>query len=225
MYIPDVTMDVVLNGEPSIRARDVKGEKDDEVLYQSVSVAKPPPPAYFDNPNDGCIKFGSRICIRHDSTKGLLRTSNSRYVPSLGTTSQNVIYIVRFQEPVQGDWWQVATVKEAMLKMESMSKDQTLSMAAACASSIHKSGSPVRRDQQEICSFGDVDLSDANDVWIVEKAEGNSGFWKTNEAFLLRHETTGQYLHSEGISYLGEMGVTAFGQRNDRNNYWCARFA
>ncbi|KAF9919922.1 hypothetical protein FBU30_010367 [Linnemannia zychae] len=85
--------------------------------------------------------------------------------------------------------------------------------------------------QNEVSTYGAENLSDANDIWIVEKAEGgcNGQEWDANDVFLLRHERTGAFLHSHDIQVdiNGRKGneVTTFaGDRNDQNNQLGTRF-
>ena len=89
---------------------------------------------------------------------------------------------------------------------------------------IHEEGSGL----QEVTGFTATDLTDPNDVWIVEacsdqlSAVGSVG---NNEIIRLRHEATGKYLHSDSafkspISMLQEVSCTMPGDDNDALDHW-----
>ncbi|KAF9348208.1 hypothetical protein BGX26_000370 [Mortierella sp. AD094] len=222
-YLKGVVIDIVLNGEPPLRAQDVKEEEKGEGL----SLVKSPLPAYSSEPDDNYIRFGSFICLRHMDTGGFLRAPNLRYNMS-GQSDQYVVYGVRSQNPGQEDWWVVvATEDENRDKNEQIQYGSRVRLFNKANSRwLHTHWDikpPVTPDQQQVTGTGDSASSDCNDVWIIEKAEDGNDYWKSKDIFLLQHESTGKYLHSHGVRFLGEKEVTAYDTRNNIDNLWRVR--
>ncbi|KAF9398552.1 hypothetical protein BGX21_007630 [Mortierella sp. AD011] len=205
------------NEEPPLSVKD----KNEEERKKSV------PPAYSSAPNDGNIRFGSRIYLRHVDTCGFLRTPNLHYRVDLGQSDQYIVYNFHALEPDREDWWEVTAPKDErdhVNKLPYGSRLRLFHVDNRRWLHSHYYKSPVTPNQQEVTGFGNSEISDVNDVWIVERVEGCSEFWRTSDVFILRHEATNRYLHSHPVRCYGEKEVVAYDKRNDINNLWRAQF-
>ncbi|KAF9350255.1 hypothetical protein BGX26_011543 [Mortierella sp. AD094] len=224
-YFPDAILEVILNVKTPVTVKDKKDEKELSLVKLS------PLPERSRDPEDNGIRFGSKICLRHMHTGGHLRTPDMCYNRQSGP-SQHVVYNFHSLEPRQDDWWEVfVTQEEKEVKglseqnIQYGSRVRFFNVAKSRWLHSHKEyKSPVTPGQQEVTGFGDVDNSDFNDVWIVERAEAGSDFWRTSDVFILRHEATNRYLYSHSTDFFGEKEVVAFSKRNDINTLWRAQF-
>ncbi|KAG0001830.1 hypothetical protein BGZ80_001547 [Entomortierella chlamydospora] len=231
-YVPDTILDVILNEEPSLSVKDKNEEpplsvKEKNEEEKKLSIEKSVLPAYSSAPNDDYIRFGSRIYLRHVDTCGFLRTPNLHYRVDLGQSDQYIVYNFHSLEPDREDWWEVTAPKDEkdhVYKLPYGSRLRLFHVDKRRWLHSHYYKSPVTPNQQEVTGFGNAETSDANDVWIVERVEGCSEFWRTSDVFILRHEATNRYLHSHPVRCYGEKEVVAFDKRNDINNLWRAQF-
>lgn len=126
------------------------------------------------------------------------------------------------------DWWQVATPYGQDIphghKVPYGSRVRLYHMATFKWLHSHQVKSPSS-GQNEVSAYGNDNQSDNNDNWIVEKVDGGSGDWNANDAFLLRHEGIGAYLHSHDVQFENFKEVTTYaGGAHDQNNQFGARF-
>ncbi|KXN70928.1 hypothetical protein CONCODRAFT_6464 [Conidiobolus coronatus NRRL 28638] len=179
--------------------------------------------------DDHRVHLGSKINLRHLATGRFVRSSAVNYQ---GGSGQQLVYAPSNQ-PEHEDWWQVLGPEHQGNIGDILRYGDRIRvhhMATFKWLHSHDIKSPSS-GQNEVSTYGTEQQSDANDLWIVEKADGgaNGQEWNINDVFLLRHERTGAYLHSHGININvnGRQGneVTTFkGPREDQNNQFGSRF-
>ncbi|KAF9398554.1 Stromal cell-derived factor 2-like protein 1 [Mortierella sp. AD011] len=185
------------------------------------------PPAYSPGLDGNYIEFGSKICLRHFKTGGLLRATDLRYK---SLSFQHVVYSTHSREPILDDLWEVVAPKDAK------GINRHLKHSLAYGSRIrlfnvsykrwlhsHMIGAPVTANHREVTGYGNTEKSDGNDHWIVERAEEGTDLWKNSDVFILRHEASDYYLHSRATLFSGEMEVSACSGRDTINNLWRAQ--
>ncbi|KAF9348205.1 Protein O-mannosyl-transferase 2 [Mortierella sp. AD094] len=188
------------------------------------------PPAYSFDPDDNYIRFGSTIFLRHFNTGGFLRMTDLRYKKSLGQSDQHIIYNVHSREPSLDDKWEVFAPKDGTefkgphkQNLPYGSRIRLFSEANNRWLHSHKYKAPVTTDHREVTGYGNINSTNDDDVWIIEKAEDGTDFWRTNDVFLLRHESSDRFLHSHATLFSGEKEVSACSERNSINNLWRAQ--
>ncbi|KAF9949360.1 hypothetical protein BGZ70_001807 [Mortierella alpina] len=155
-----------------------------------------PFPVFNNIGDDHFVHMGSKICLRH--------LASGRYVRSSARAYQG------------GSGQQVVLPYGSRVRLYHMATFKWLHS--------HQVKSPSS-GQNEVSAYGNDNLSDNNDNWIVEKVDGGSGDWHANDQFLLRHEGTGAYLHSHDVQFENFWEVTTFaGDAGDRNNIFGTRF-
>ncbi|KAG0077891.1 hypothetical protein BGZ92_001733 [Podila epicladia] len=174
--------------------------------------------------DDHFVHIGSKICLRHVQTGYYVRSTARQYQSGSG---QQVV-IAASQNAEHEDWWQVASPYGQDIphgnRVPYGSRVRLYHMATFRWLHSHHVKSPSS-GQNEVSAYGYDNQSDANDNWIVEKADGSGGDWHANDQFVLRHESTGAYLHSHEIQFENVNEVTTYaGDRNDQNNVFGTRF-
>jgi dolichyl-phosphate-mannose--protein O-mannosyl transferase len=179
--------------------------------------------------DDHRVHIGSKICLKHLATGKHVRSSNASYPSGSG---QQVVYAPANQ-PEHEDWWQVLGPEHQgnigdVIRYGNEVRIHHMATSKWLHSHSIKSSSS---GQNEVSAYGTEQQSDENDIWIVEKADGgsNNDEWNANDVFLLKHKSSGAYLHSHNIQteiggLVGNEVTTFDGQREDENNQFGTRF-
>ncbi|KAG0001832.1 hypothetical protein BGZ79_004089 [Entomortierella chlamydospora] len=200
-YFPGVIIDVV-HGE----RKDGNDENDGNDGKKSSLVN---PPAYSPDLDDNYIGFGSKICLQHFKTGGLLRATDLRYK---SFSFQHVVYSTRSRESILDDLWEVVAPKNAKGINEHLknglaygSRIRLFNVSYKRWLHSHMIGAPVTANHREVTGYGSAEKSDSNDHWIVERVEEGTDLWKNSDVFILRHEASDYYLHSHATLFSGEI--------------------
>ncbi|KAF9095774.1 Stromal cell-derived factor 2-like protein 1 [Mortierella sp. AM989] len=219
-YFPDVILDVILNEKPPCTVKDVEEVSPLKSQLQALSI----------QPEDDYIRYGSTICFRHVITGGYVRSLDLHYEPD---PDQFVICGVRTSNPGQDDWWEVVVPTDSN-KDATGPQEQKIPYGSRVRISHTKNGRWLHSNkifstsvskQQIVTTYGCRDTPDGNIYWVVEKVEDGTEFWRASDLFILRHESTNKYLHSNDVDFGGEKEITAIQLRLDMNNMWRARLA
>ncbi|KAI8337466.1 hypothetical protein BC941DRAFT_425335 [Chlamydoabsidia padenii] len=158
--------------------------------------------------NDGIIKYGDEIELKHVATGRYIGTDANQY--QSGSKQQNVFATESSSTkwvvlPPEGSGeekgYEVGWEDEVLLQPLDF-PDQRLHSSSDAVSQI--------TGQQEVSCY---DGSDKNDIWKVIQEDEDEGddFWRVGQRFYLQHSTTKKFLHSHEIRYLNETNeVTAF---------------
>ncbi|KAF9427513.1 hypothetical protein BGZ76_002318 [Entomortierella beljakovae] len=189
---------------------------------------------FINQPGDEYVRFRSRIGFQHVHTGVYLHSADWRYKTqaSDGYSKQHAVQGVRSGEPRLEDFWQVVpadgSVDEINEKIGETIRYGTRVRLFSVGNKrwlhSHTEKSPVS-NHKEVTTFGSESQSNVDDIWIVERFENGTEFWKSSNIFLLRHENSDNYLHTHPIIYMGENEVTCLHGNWYVNNLWRAVFA
>ncbi|KAG2198785.1 hypothetical protein INT47_010571 [Mucor saturninus] len=176
---------------------------------------------------DGVIRFGDHVSIKHVSTNRYLTSQQGTY--ESGSFQQRVFTVEG--SPNDESTWIVLppTITEEEAGYEVGFEDNIRLKHVTDRANLHSHEieSPVS-GQQEVSCFGNDDSTDENDVWRVEQYDQDDeqydNFWRVDQPVILRHVATGKLLHSHEISLAdGGNEVTAF-EGLDDNDKWAVSF-
>ncbi|KAI8985900.1 MIR motif-containing protein [Pilobolus umbonatus] len=188
-----------------------------------------------DNRADGAIRIGDSICLKHNMT-GRFLTSVPEYNYE-GGSGQQVVFAGGWEAVPETYFIPIPRLGgEAECGSEINFGDIIRLKHSATRTNLHSHaeiGSPVT-GQQEVTCYGDDEISDENDEWIVEQwtydEDENAQYeddntWYTGRSFLLRHVLTGVTLHShDELIDSDNNEVTGYGDGPDENDRWRVAF-
>ncbi|KAJ2857192.1 hypothetical protein J3B02_001168 [Coemansia erecta] len=178
--------------------------------------------------SDNTIKMGSIIALKHNMTGRFLHTDRSHSTHS--GSNQQLVFGFRWN-PDENDWWQVlpanhdVPVPGAIVTYGTQIRLRHLQTGRHLHS--HYNFRDPKCGQNEITAYGDQNLSDENDHWLVERwGTGNYGqTWDANDVIVLRHYVSGMTLHSHDIMISEDVqSVTCFGPGGEENDKWRVKF-
>ncbi|KAF9427515.1 hypothetical protein BGZ76_002320 [Entomortierella beljakovae] len=230
---PESTMDIILSKDPKEKD-DAKVEtppkynhelKHSEKIRAKVLQFK----SHTNKLGDDYVRFGSRISLRHAPTGSYLQSAHWKYKTS---SQQHAVQGARSGEPGLSAYWQVVPAsgnEEAINKKTGSTIPYGIRVRLFNVNNkrwlhSHDYKSPVS-NQREVTTFGSAEASNNDDIWIVDRFENGTEYWKTTDLFILRHESTNHYLHSHSTIYMGENEITCFEKFSNLDNCWRAGFA
>ncbi|CEP19426.1 hypothetical protein [Parasitella parasitica] len=177
---------------------------------------------------DGIIRFGNHVSLKHVTTNRFLSSKNGEHYES-GSQQQKVFS----SADLLGDdstWIVIPPIKskeEPGYEVGFEDKIRLKHIPTRANLHSHEVKSPAS-DQQEVSCFGNDEESDENDVWEVlqfdEDDEQYDDFWRVGQPVIIRHVQTGKYLHSHDLSLSGDENEVSCFESNDENNKWAVSF-
>ncbi|OLY83087.1 Stromal cell-derived factor 2-like protein [Smittium mucronatum] len=182
-------------------------------------------PMLRQNANDPEIRIGTVVALKHNMTGRFLHSDSSKI--SLSGSNQQMVYCHRWNIS-ENDWWQVIPANHDVVppgqKVTYGSVIRLLHVSSSRHLHSHTNFFCPKTKQNEATCFGDLDYSDSNDHWVVERYgsdKKHGEIWKSNEVVVFRHQQTGLTLHSHDILYSEDVqSVTAFGDGHEENDKW-----
>ncbi|KAF9427514.1 hypothetical protein BGZ76_002319 [Entomortierella beljakovae] len=184
---------------------------------------------HINRPEDEYVRFGSRISLRHVQTGSYLQSVNWKYK---SPSNQHAVQGVRSGELGLEDFWQVVP-----LGLNNVEINQNIGVTIRYGVRVrlfsvsnkrwlhtHNCKAPVS-SHREVTTYGSGSNSNVDDIWIVERLENGTEYWKSSDIFLLRHLNTDHYLHSHSTKYMGENEITSIDINCFVNSLWRAGFA
>ncbi|KAF9433064.1 hypothetical protein BGZ76_009923 [Entomortierella beljakovae] len=235
---PNSTINVILSTnltEKNNQTADLPPKYNEEHKYtEKIRSMVIPFEGYINQPGDEYVRFGSRIGLQHVHTGCYLHSTDWRYKRQASDryNKQHAVQGVRSGEPGLEDFWQVApadgSVDEINEKIGETVRYGTRVRLFNVANKrwlhSHIDKSPVS-NHKEVTTFGSESRWNEDDIWIVERIENGTEFWKASDIFLLHHEFSGNYLFSHSVIHMGENEVTCLNTNTLINNLWRAGFA
>ncbi|KAF9429035.1 hypothetical protein BGZ76_001938 [Entomortierella beljakovae] len=181
---------------------------------------------YIHAPEDGYIRFGSRLSLRHVITSGYLQPTK------IESTSHPLHYPVqgaRIRDPGLDEFWQVLpAITDASDRDDLSGKTIRYGTRVRLCNVTNKqllhcikvTSSSTTRCDAVVVNYKDNQPSQG--TWIVERLESGLDNWNARDLFILRHEHTNWYLYSCLSTALAEYGVSGSEKKNDLNNIWRA---
>ncbi|CAO3684111.1 unnamed protein product [Rhizopus stolonifer] len=176
--------------------------------------------------DDGIIRYGDHIALKHASTSRFLSSKPEGY--GSGSYQQKIFTVESFEH--ESSWLvlpPVETEEEPGYEVGWEDPVRLKHISTRVNLHSHVIQSPVT-GQQEVSGFGNDEETDENDVWEVlqfdEDDEQYDDFWRVGQPFALRHKETGNILHSHEILLEeGAHEVTACEGREE-NDMWVVSF-
>jgi dolichyl-phosphate-mannose--protein O-mannosyl transferase len=175
---------------------------------------------------DGCVRFGSNIVLKHNTT-GLLLSSHP--VDYGAGSKQQEVFAGSLSSDENHHWVVLPAFGERRKVDDIVSYNTPVRLRHRLTRRNLHSHSDVaspKTYQQEVTCFGDDNVSDINDNWLVQRHSytnnyDNSGYWMINDIITLRHIQTGATLHSHRIPLHDDLQeVTCFGPGHEDNDKW-----
>ncbi|OLY79570.1 Stromal cell-derived factor 2-like protein [Smittium mucronatum] len=182
-------------------------------------------PMIRQNANDTEIRIGTVLALKHNMTGRFLHSDSSKI--SLSGSNQQMVYCHLWNTD-DNDWWQVIPANQDVIppgqKVTYGSVIRLLHVSSSRHLHSHTNFFCPKTKQNEVTCFGDLDYSDSNDHWVVERHGADKHYgeiWSSNEAVVFRHQQSGLTLHSHEVMYSENVqSVTAFGDGHEENDKW-----
>ncbi|KAI9364114.1 MIR motif-containing protein [Pilaira anomala] len=178
-------------------------------------------------PQDGIVRFGNHISLKHVATGRYLASIEETYD---GGSFQQKVFTVEGSPSEQSTWIVIPpTITDEEAGYEVGFEDEIRLKRVTDRSNLHSHEvvSPVS-GQQEVSCFGDDENTDENDMWRLEQfdndEESEDHLWHVGQPVIIRHVATGKLLHShEMVLADDQYEVTAF-DGPDENDKWVVCF-
>jgi len=181
---------------------------------------------HYNSMTDGFIRYGSHIVLKHNATGQLL---SSHPVDYRAGSKQQEVFACRWPPDENHYWIILPAFGEKRKAADVVSYNTPVRLRHKMTRRNLHSHSDVaspKTNQQEVNCYGDDQISDINDNWLVQRHSytnnyDNSGYWMVNDVITLRHIQTGATLHSHNITLYDDLQeVTCFGPGHEDNDKW-----
>ncbi|KAJ1939539.1 hypothetical protein FBU59_004087 [Linderina macrospora] len=170
------------------------------------------------------MKIGTVLALKHNMTGRFLHTDRQHNTQT--GSSQQLVFGYRWN-PDQNDWWQVlpanrdVPVPGQIVTYGTQIRLRHIETGRHLHS--HYNYHCSKSGQNEVTAYGDSNLSDENDHWVIERW-GDGGYgqtWSAGDVVVLRHYVSGMALHSHDLLYSEDVqSVTCFGPGGEENDKW-----
>ncbi|KAF9433063.1 hypothetical protein BGZ76_009922 [Entomortierella beljakovae] len=237
---PDSTIDVILPKDltqKNNKMADLPPKYNEELRHiERVRSIVLPFTYHINQPGDEYVRFGSRISLQHVRTGCYLHSADWAYKKQKfgDSLKKYAVQGVRSGEPGLKDFWQVVPAYRSVDKInEKIEETVRYGTRIRLFNVANKRWLNCHEDTMEvIMKFSDNDLlvttfgseskPNEGDIWIVERLENGTDYWKASDIFLLRQENNDVYLHSDNTLYKGEIKVNCTTKNVLINNLWRA---